>query len=536
MAGASEYMDQLKRLYTDLSLRQKLIAGAVTAAVLIGFALLFILINRPSYRTLYADLDQKDAADIVRFLKEEKVPYRLKNGGTTIQVPDDKVYDIRLALASQGIPHGTSVGFEIFDKTSLGTTDFVQKVNYQRALQGELEKTISRFPEVKGVRVHIAKPKESLFAVDKERPTASVVLELKPGRELSKSQIKGIVHLVACAVPRLGKENVSVVDTAGNVLYEYREPASDTSAEQTRLRLAYQKRLEAYYRHKIQSMLEDALGSNKAVVRVAAEIDFDKVLTKEDRFDPDSVAVRSEQKNLELARPDQAGGIPGVKGGLSGKLMGNTAGAEGEDYVTKKEETTRNYEITRLQRQIEGSIGTIKRLSVGVLVDGKYEEKDGKEVYVPRSEEEIDNLTQIVKVAMGFSDERGDDVSVVNLPFSAKSEGAGIVDRASEIVSKFIKPILNLVLALIFIFAILKPLLDRFVLRPSEEAAGLPGEEELALEGAGGAAGELPPAFEPVPDATGELRELASNYPERAAALIKIWLREQTDEEEGKKS
>ncbi len=534
MATASEYVDQLKQLYSDLSLRQKLIAAGVTVAVLAGFALLFILINRPSYRTLYTELDQKDAADIVQFLKQEKIPYRLKNGGTTIQVPDDKVYDVRLALASQGIPHGTSVGFEIFDKSNLGTTDFVQKVNYQRALQGELEKTISRFPEVKGVRVHIAKPKESLFAVDKEKPTASVVLEMKPGRELSKTQIKGIVHLVACAVPRLSKENVSVVDTAGNVLYEYREPVGDSSAEQTRLRLAYQKRLEAYYRHKIQSMLEDALGTNKAVVRVAAEIDFDKVLTKEDRFDPDAVAVRSEQKNLELVRPDQAGGIPGVKGGLSGKLMGNTAGAGSEDYLTKKEESTKNYEITRLQRQIEGSIGTIKRLSVGVLVDGRYEEKDGKEVYVPRSEEEIDNLTQIVKVAMGYSDERGDDVSVVNLPFSQKAPEKGVVERAGEIFSKFIKPVANLILALIFIFAILKPLLDRFVLRPPEEAGMITGEEELALEGAGAAPGELPPAFEPAPDAKGELRELASNYPERAAALIKIWLREKMEEEEGK--
>ncbi len=533
MFKATEQIEQLKKIYNDLDLKQKVIAAGVVTAVFAGFILLFFLINKPSYGTLYSDLSEKDASEIVSYLKQEGIPYRLTNGGSTVQVPQGQVYDIRLSLAGQGLPRGSSVGFEIFDKNSLGTTDFVQKVKYQRALQGELEKTISRFPEVKSVRVHIAKPKESLFAVDKEKPTASVVLELKPGWELSRQQIKGIVHLVACAVPRLSKENVSVVDTTGNVLYEYREPSGETTAEQTKLRLAYKRRLEDYYRHKIQSMLEDALGSNKAVVRVSAEIDFDKILTQEDRYDPDSVAVRSEQKDSELTSPKGAGGIPGVKGGLAGKLMGNTAGEQGADLVAKREKLTRNFEISRLQKQIEGAIGSIKRLSVGVLVDGKYEEKDGKEVYLPRTDEEIDSLRQIVKVAMGYSDERGDDLSVVNIPFTKRAEEPSIMESATEVISQFIKPVANLILALIFIFVILKPLLDKFVLGSKEKTgatSALPEGGELAIEGAG--PGELPPSFEPIPDATVELKELASNYPERAAALIKIWLREQDQKED----
>ena len=528
MPNFSDYAAQLKRFYEDLNLRQKIIAGVVIAVTVISFGVLFFLINAPTYKTLYSDLDPKDAAEIVQWLKKNGIPYKIAQGGSVIKVPEEKVYDVRLSLASSGLPRGSGVGFELFDKTSLGTTDFVQQVNYQRAIQGELEKTISRFPQVKTVRVHIARPKDSLFVSQRQEPTASVVLELKRGEELSQAQIKGIVHLVASAVPRLKKENVTVVDTTGNVLFDARMETKDPLKAKASLQFTYRKRLEDYFKHKIQTMLEDALGPNKAVVRVSAEVNFDEIKTSEDRYDPDSIAIRSEQKLEEIEKPKADQGIPGVKGGLRDKLQGNI-GQGKEDFITKKKKETTNYEITRIQRQILGSIGTLKRLSVAVMVDGKYEEKKGKRVYVPRSPEEIANLEQIVKAAMGFSEERGDDVSVVNVAFSPEGKKEGVLAKTVDVFTHLIKPLANLILALIFIFVVLKPLLNRFVFKPLEEKKE---EEVAALEEKGEEAAALQPAFEPVPDVTGELRDLASEYPERAAALIKIWLREKKTESE----
>ncbi len=529
MAKPVDYLSQLKRLYSDLTLRQKIISGLVAAVVLAGFAAMFFFINAPTYKTLYSDLEQKDASEIVEWLKKEGIPYEITKGGTTIKVPEDRLYDIRLALASAGLPRSSGAGFELFDKTNLGTTDFVQKVNYQRALQGELEKTISRFPEIKSVRVHIAMPRDSLFVSQKQEPSASVVLQLKRGKELSRVQTKAIVHLVASAVPRLHKENVSVVDTSGNVLYEFKPDSNDPLKAQTNLRLVYQRRLEEYFKYKIQTMLDDALGEKKAVVRVSALVDFDQVKTSEDRFDPDSTAIRSEQKSEETLKSDQNGGVPGVKGGLSDKLLGNVGTGEQAPLTVKKKETT-NYEISRVQRQILGAVGRLQRLSVAVMVDGKYKTVKGKVVYEPRTPEELASLEQIVKAAMGFSESRGDEVSVVNVPFSKQPTHEGILNKTVDLFSKFIRPMANLILALIFIFAILKPLLNRFVLKPPEEMASA---QTPALEGAGAEAEvPAPPSFEPVPDVRGELRDLANEYPERAAALIKVWLREKQTEGE----
>ena len=531
MASPSDYISQLKKLYNDLTLRQKIVSAVVVAGVLGGFVALFLFINTPNYKVLYTDLDQKDAGEIVQWLKKKGIPYKVAQGGSVIKVPQDKVYDVRLALASQGLPRGSGVGFELFDKSSLGTTDFVQQVNYQRALQGELEKTISRFPQVKTVRVHIAEPKESLFVGQRQEPSASVVLELKRGQELSQRQVLGIVHLVASAVPRLKKDNVTVVDTSGNVLYEAKMQVKDPLKAKANLQFTYRKRLEDYFKHKIQTMLEDALGPRKAVVRVSAEVDFNQVKTSEDRFDPDSVAVRSEEKAEDLERPAQPGGIPGVKGGLANKLQGNVNQSE-EEFIRKKKKEITNYEITRIQREILGSIGTLKRLSVAVMVDGKYKQEKGKTIYEPRSPEDLANLKQIVMAAMGFSEDRGDEVSVVNVAFSPEVAEKGIMAKAVDIFTRLIRPLANLVLALIFIFVILKPLLNRFVLSPPEQESE---KETAAIEGevAGGEATAIGPAFEPIPDVKGELRDLASEYPERAAALIKIWLREKKKEGKG---
>lgn len=525
MASAKDYIEQLKALFTNMDRRQQLIAGGVVLFVLAGFAALVFFTNRVDYATLYSDIDQADAADIVKWLKDENIPYRLAHGGTTVQVPAEKVYDIRLALAGAGLPSGKTPGFSLFDKTNLGATDFVQRVNYQRALQGELEKTIERFPQVKSARVHVASPKESLFVSERQPVTASVVLTLKRGTEMSPEQVKSIVHLVASAVPRLHKEHISVVDTSGNVLYEYRDKSLPDQAAMTSAQLVYQRRLEEYYKHKISTMLEDALGQGKAVVQVSADIDFDHTEVNEERFDPDTIAIRSEQISEQKEYDKNAGGIPGVKGGLANKLQGNLTGAEDKNVISKKKDETRNYEVSRVQRQTRAALGRLKRLSVGVLVDGTYTEKDGKKVYTPRAPEEMAKLQNIVRAAMGFSEDRGDDLSVQNVPFTKTVTSAATLPQILDVGVKVLKPVSNLLLAILFIFLVLRPLLNKYVLAEKEKE---PGEEEAPgmLEGDLLAEAETPIPFEPTPDATQELRDLANDYPERAAALIKVWLRE----------
>ncbi|MGQ9745343.1 MAG: flagellar basal-body MS-ring/collar protein FliF [Dissulfurimicrobium sp.] len=543
MATPQEALQQIKRLFQSLSLRQKIIAASVVALAFVGFGLIFFFANRPVFKPLYTDLSSQDAAEIVAWLKKESIPYQIYNDGTAIRVPKEKIYDIRLSLAGAGLPKGGGVGFEIFDKTNLEATDFVQHVNFQRALQGELEKTISRFPQVRSVKVLLAQPQESLFVSERKEPTASVVLQMKTGQELSQNQIRGIVHLVASAVPRLKKENVSVVDTSGGVLYDNNKEQGNDLSTMTNAQLAYQKKLEDYYRHKIQSMLEDVLGPNQAVVRVNSDVDFDQVQTSEDRYDPDQTAVRSEQKINEIDMlQENTGGVAGVKGGLADKLQGNTATIPNaaNPILRQKTQDISNYEITRIQKQVNASVGKLKRLSVGVMVDGSYKSNGKELVYIPRSQEEMANLDHIVKAAIGFNAERGDEVSVVNVPFKAQTAEEKAPSKLLEMASSFARPLINLILAILFIFIVLRPLLNRYVLgsggkidkerplpgAPTGEKETQPGEENLEFP--------PPPVIHPLPDARDRLREIASAYPERAAALVKIWLREKPEAGEAK--
>ncbi|UKL13757.1 flagellar basal-body MS-ring/collar protein FliF [Dissulfurimicrobium hydrothermale] len=541
MPTPQEALEQIKKLSQNLTLRQKVVAASVVALAFAVFGVIFFIANRPVYKPLYSDLSPQDAAEITAWLKKESVPYQLYNDGTAIRVPEEKIYDVRLSLAGAGLPRG-SVGFEIFDLTNLGVTDFVQHVNYQRALQGELEKTISRFPQIRSVRVLLALPQESLFTSEKKEPTASVVLQLKPGEELSRNQIKGIVHLVASAVPRLKKENVSVVDTDGGVLYDSKDQENDQSL-MTNTQLAYQKKLEDYYRHKIQSMLEDVLGPNKAVVRVATDVDFDQVQTSEDRYDPDQTAVRSEQKISEIdTSQENAGGVAGVKGGLADKLQGNVTGPAATNtgaggappaLIRQKTQDTSNYEITRIQRQINASIGKLKKISVAVMVDGSYLPKGKELVYTPRSQEELANLDRIVKAAIGFDPKRGDEVSVVNVPFKAQQPEGKAPSKLFELASYFATPFMNIILAVLFIVFVLRPLFNRYVLKPrgKEEAGAVPSGARTGEGETGEGEFEFPPppVIHPIPDARERLREMANAYPERAAALVKIWLREKAE-------
>ncbi len=374
---------------------------------------------------------------------------------------------------------------------------------------------------------------------ERKEPTASVVLQLKPGEELSRNQIRGIVHLVASSVPRLKDEDVSLVDTSGGVLYD-RKDQENNPASMTDAQLAYQRKLDEDYRRKIQTMLDDVLGPNKTVVRVTADLDFDQVQTSEDRYDPDQTATRSEQKLVETDTSQEGvGGVPGVKGGLANKLQGNAVASQQTQQTPpappsitrQKTQDTTNYEITRVQKQVSASIGKLKRISVGVMVDGSYKPGSKGLVYAPRSPEEMASLENIVKAAIGFNSSRGDEVSIVNVPFKAEAPEKKAGFNFVALASRFARPFINLILALIFIFLVLRPILNRYVLHPEKAVVpALPGGGAMK----GGSAAQLedegfefpPPVIHPKPDVRERLKEMASAYPERAAALVKIWLRE----------
>ncbi|MCA1989161.1 MAG: flagellar M-ring protein FliF, partial [Desulfarculus sp.] len=257
-------------------------------ALLVGlFVSLLLWINQPQYKVLFSGLSQRDAAQVVAKLKDLKVPYSLSGDGGTVSVPEEQVHEARLALAGEGLPRGQGVGFEVFNKVDMGTTEFVQKINYQRALEGELARTIASFAEVREARVHIVMPRDSLFVEEEKKPSAAVVVDLASGRALSAGQLAGVVNLVASAVPDLTDERVTVVDTRGNLLYKKQADVPGFAAGLTASQLDYQRNFEKQLRAKVETMLEQVLGPGRAVVRVASDIDFTRTQTTEDLFNPD---------------------------------------------------------------------------------------------------------------------------------------------------------------------------------------------------------------------------------------------------------
>jgi len=515
------------------------IAGiAATIAVIVGVVL---WANQPVYRLLYSNLSPEDAGTIVEKLKEMKVPYEVKEGGS-IMVPEDRVYELRLVLAGQGLPSGGGVGFEIFDKTTIGMTDFVQKLNYRRALQGELARTISQLSEVELARVHLAVPERTLFSEKKEKASASVVLKLRSGRTLSQSQIQGIVHLVASSVEGLDPQNVTVVDTNGNVLSR---PSGDPlGTTLTNYQVEYQRNMEKSLEERIQSMLEHAVGPGKVVVRVSSTIDFKRVETTEEKYDPDNVAVRSEQRLQEnsTGSTTTASGVPGVLSNLPAGRAENPQAAGGKGGTSSQSNRTQetiNYEVNKTVNHIVEPVGTLKRLSAAVLIDGNYETTrgaDGKETrkYIPRTEEEIKKYTEIVKTAIGYNEERGDQVEVVNIPFESNVsvvEEVGQPSRLAQLSSflPYIKYMVAVVTIVLLFLFIVKPLM-KTVLSSRGPVEGLPG-----LAGQGGGfprVSDLEVSAYPSPQLESEARireeaiRIAKDNPKETAKLIKAWINE----------
>ncbi len=526
-----ETIRQFLQILRSIPTGRKISLALSTAAVVGGFVVLLLWVNRPDYQVLFANLDTGDASRITQKLSEKKTPYQLKEGGSAILVPSDMVYQLRLELAGDGLPRGQNVGFEIFNDMPFGTTEFVQKLKYKQALQGELARTIMGFDSIAQARVHIVPAGDSLFA-EAERPaTASVVLRLHGGRSLDNRQIQGIVNLVARAVEGLRPENVTVVEMAGGLLSKGFE--EDQATAMNRTQFEYQQKLERNLQNRIQTMLEPVIGANKVVARVSAQVDFESVNLLEEKFDPEKVAVRSEQRQKEISN--------GGKGTLAGSPDLQTQvypipGMPGTSVPKsfERENATVNYEINKVSRQVTNSSGEVKRLSAAVIIDGPYvQEKgpDGKPVarFAARNKKEMKVFEDMVKKAIGFNEARGDQVSVSNIPFVMQEEERAVsagppwwVDYGK----KAAKLAFNLLLVALFLLLAVKPF--RRWVQQTGQALGQPGalpqgQGAVKLPAqAGSAAGEAAPQDKTSMD----LLEISKGNPEAVAHIIRQWISE----------
>jgi len=536
MASPKEMLQQILSVTKDFSMLQKVMAGLLLVGVMGGLLMLSLGGGKTStFQVLYSSLSQEDAAEVVAKLKELRVPYELDMNGTVVKVAADKVLETRLNLAGDGLPRGGGIGFEIFDKTSLGTTDFVQKMNYQRAVQGELARTIRQFQQVQEARVHIASPTESVFIEDQKPPSASVSLKLRGNKQLEQKQIQAIVNLVGSAVPGLTEENITVVDTAGRLLFRKR---GGELGQMSDSQLEYQQTMEKGLRDKLESMFEELVGAGKAIARVSVELDFNQVDTTEELFDPEGQVVRSEQLlNEDTSQPgSEPQGIPGVKGNLATfneAPEGGAAAAAGG--AGSRNNVTRNYEITKTVKRVKAAQGKIKRLSVAVMVDGTYEkgvDKDGKPTlkYNARGPEDLKWYEKMAKNAVGFDPERGDQLEVVGTSFAASLEPevkVDVMERWLRLIEGLAQPVIYLLVAICFVFFVVRPffrLLSNKQLEEQRRAlqAARPGrvveeaapEEDLSLKPVGMTDKE-------------KIYKLAQTDPDRAADLVRRWLRQE---------
>jgi flagellar M-ring protein FliF len=398
--------------------RPKRVLLATLAASAVGIAIFFGTRSAfESYVVLFNSLEREDSAAVVAKLKEMKVPYRLQAEGTSIEVPESRVHELRLELAGSGLPRGAGVGFESFDKLRLGATEFEQKVLYRRALEGELARTIGTLGAVQAARVHLVLPEKSVFVSKSEPASASIVVKLRPGRTLGAPEISSVVHLAAASVPGLTADRVALVTAEGAMLHRPKRPKTDGSSDALDdAETPSARALEAALEDRVRGMLEKILGAGHADVRVTAELDSSRVERIEDRYDPSKTALRSEERSVErhdLEMP--VAGVPGAESNLPG---GTGGGKKTEPGATVREAHTRNFEIDHVVEKRIAGAGALRRLTVAVVVDGAPK-TGAANAGAPRSKEELDKLAALVKSAVGADDRRGDVVTVDSMAFVA---------------------------------------------------------------------------------------------------------------------
>ncbi|GAB0054707.1 flagellar basal-body MS-ring/collar protein FliF [Helicobacter pylori] len=468
-------MQRIVDFFIKLNKKQKiaLIAAGVLITALLVFLLLYPFKEKDyaqgGYGVLFERLDSSDNALILQHLQQNQIPYKILKDDT-ILIPKDKVYEERITLASQGIPKTSKVGFEIFDTKDFGATDFDQNIKLIRAIEGELSRTIESLNPILKANVHIAIPKDSVFVAKEVPPSASVMLKLKPDMKLSPTQILGIKNLIAAAVPKLTTENVKIVNENGESIGEgdILENSKELALEQLR----YKQNFENILENKIVNILAPIVGGkNKVVARVNAEFDFSQKKSTKETFDPNNV-VRSEQnleEKKEGASKKQVGGVPGVVSNI-GPVQGLKDNKEPEKY--EKSQNTTNYEVGKTISEIKGEFGTLVRLNAAVVVDGKYKIalKDGANTleYEPLSDESLKKINALVKQAIGYNQNRGDDVAVSNFEFNPMAPmldnatlSEKIMHKTQKVLGSF-TPLIKYILVFIVLFIFYKKVIVPF--------------------------------------------------------------------------
>jgi flagellar M-ring protein FliF len=421
MNSLSQLGRQLLSIWKQLGLNQKISVLVAATAVLVALGGIGFWSSRVDYALLYGKLDDAEAAKVVAVLDEMKVPHKIGQGGGSIYVPNDKVHLTRMQLASRGIPRGEGVGFEIFDKPNFGISDFVQRANYLRAIQGELSRTISQLDEIEAARVMIVMPENRLLTDNTKRPTASVFVRTKGHSALQPSAVNSIRFLVANSVEGLTANNVTVVDNRGNVLSENSE--SDSVAGLTTSQLSARCNLEQYLAKKAEGLLEAVLGPGQAVVRVSAEINLDTLTRSEEKFDPDGQVARMTTLNDEstdTTTASAAGGVPGVAVNIGAETNSTSAGPVNLSR-TKKKITDNQYEINKITSNMTQLAGGLRRVSAAVFVATRYEGTGKDRKAVPRQQDELEKLRRIVQSALGLQPNgdstRKDEITLEEMPF-----------------------------------------------------------------------------------------------------------------------
>jgi flagellar M-ring protein FliF len=539
VADAANIWEQIKKFWNALSRAKKVALLVVTSSVLIGVVAVALIGSRVRYAPLYANLSTEDSASVVAKLKELKILHRVTPTG--IEVPEERVHELRLDLAAAGLPRGGGVGFEIFDSARFGATEFEQQVNLRRALEGELARSIMTIEGVVAARVHLVLPERRLFAARSEGASASVVVKLQPGIDFGKREVAGVVHLVSSAVPGLSKDRVSVVNTDGVTLHRPSSgdgPGGD-GMEETQNQAA--RDLATSMENHVRTLLERVTGPGGADVRINVDLDDASRERTEEHYEPTRTALRSEHKTEETTTEESAtvAGVPGAQTNLP-DVDESVASQDGElGGKIFRRNRTRNWEVDRITEKIITPRGDIARVSAAVLIDGNYEAKDGVQVYSPRDPKELERLTEVVKNAIGFDVARGDSIRVEGAKFSRleasvpEPNGLQKAERYLPYVLALLGLLTLLVMLVVFLRAVKgsqKPALAEAEALPAgvaADAAALEPGSAAAAAALGGAA-PLPELPAPTPAELEERRiraiELASKDPVGAALILSRWL------------
>lgn len=568
MAGntpAENPLARLREAFNRLNGQQKIGLAVALAAIIAVIVGAILWSQQPDFRILFSNLNEKDGGQIVASLEQQNIPHRLSANGT-IMVPAERVHEVRLKLATEGLPRGGMVGFELMENQKFGISQFAEQVNYQRGLEGELARTISSIGSVESARVHLAIPKPSVFVRESQQPTASVLLNLYPGRSLDANQVAGITHLISSSVPQLQAGNVSILDQRGNLLSTLKNSLTEAGLDATQLK--YVRDIERSIIDRIEEILKPMLGTGNYKVQIAADIDFTRSEQTAETFRPNAAAeagaIRSQQNNETASISQPTGGVPGaltnqppvpataplttpdvggtantaprppIPGSINAAGINAALNAAGQPLNTSKNSTI-NYELDRTIRHTKQGMGAIRRLTAAVVINHRKEidGKTGQEAMKPLPEEQMKQINDLIREAMGFSQERGDSISIANAPFAIVETPDTSLPlwKDPEVVSfgiTLLKYLLLLgVIALLYL-KIVQPALKTMFPPPAEER-----DEVGGTAGAGTHAGVVGEDGELTEDAVKidhfgvkiqKARDLANSDPKAVANIIKEWM------------